>query len=252
MLNDGRCPGLGLKQDTRYENQGQRQQVYWVALLQLPSLLSDHGFESDRSTASTSSSVSSMSERSGGSRYSCCGQHPCWEPGGHMKINLPVFKDEDTKDAITYQSWCWDLTVYHWTRCRDCTLLPYAIRSLQSYPGELMRSSGMDITLDDALNILDEHYNNVKALDALNQELFQIHMGEKETVADWGVCLLRHLQILAASSFPDVAYLLLVNAGWNGHVPHCRIPLFKYQQYSGLPPLGWLLHNGPLPPWWPQ
>ena len=30
-----------------------------------------------------------------------------------MKINLPVFKDEDTKDAITSQSWHWDLTVYH-------------------------------------------------------------------------------------------------------------------------------------------
>ena len=29
-----------------------------------------------------------------------------------------------------------------------------------------MRSSGMDITLDDVLTILDEHYNNVKALDA--------------------------------------------------------------------------------------
>ena len=25
-----------------------------------------------------------------------------------MKINLPVFKDEDTKDAVTYQSWRWD------------------------------------------------------------------------------------------------------------------------------------------------
>ena len=37
----------------------------------------------------------------------------------------------------------------------------------------------MDIILDDILNILDEHYNNVKALDALNQELFQLHMGEK-------------------------------------------------------------------------
>ena len=31
-----------------------------------------------------------------------------------------------------------------------------------------MRSSEMDINLDDILNILDEHYNNVKALDALN------------------------------------------------------------------------------------
>ena len=24
-----------------------------------------------------------------------------------MKINLPIFKDEDAKDAVTYQSWSW-------------------------------------------------------------------------------------------------------------------------------------------------
>ena len=52
------------------------------------------------------------------------------------------------------------------------------------------------------LTILDEHYNNVKALDVLNQELFQLWMADKETVLDWGICLSRHLQILAAS-FPD-------------------------------------------------
>ena len=50
--------------------------------------------------------------------------------------------------------------------------------------------------------ILDEHYNNVKVLDALNQELFQLQMAYKETVSDWGVPLSRHLQVLAAS-FPD-------------------------------------------------
>ena len=50
--------------------------------------------------------------------------------------------------------------------------------------------------------ILDKHYNNVKTLDALNQELFQMRMADKETVSDWGACLSRHLQILAAS-FPD-------------------------------------------------
>ena len=50
--------------------------------------------------------------------------------------------------------------------------------------------------------ILDENYNNVKALDAINQELFQLWMADKETVLDWGVHLSRHLQILAAS-FPD-------------------------------------------------
>ena len=60
----------------------------------------------------------------------------------------------------------------------------------------------MDITLGDVLTILDKHYNNMKALDALNQELFQQQLADKETVLDWGVCLLRHLQVLAAS-FPD-------------------------------------------------
>ena len=55
---------------------------------------------------------------------------------------------------------------------------------MQGYPGELLRSSGTDITLDDVLTVLDEHYNNVKALDALNQELFQLQMGKKETVSE--------------------------------------------------------------------
>ena len=92
--------------------------------------------------------------------------------------------------------------MYHHAGCRDCTLLPYTIWSLQGYPGELLQSSGTDITLDDVLTILDEHYNNVKALDALNQEPFQLWMADKETISDWGVCLLRHLQVLAAS-FPN-------------------------------------------------
>ena len=91
-----------------------------------------------------------------------------------MKTNLSIFKDEDAKDAVAYQSWRWDLMVYQCAGCGDCTLLPYAIRSLQGYPGELVQSSGMDITLDNVLTILDEHFNNVKALDALNQELFQL------------------------------------------------------------------------------
>ena len=50
--------------------------------------------------------------------------------------------------------------------------------------------------------MLDEYYNDVKALSALNQELFQLQMGKKETVSEWGVCLLRHLQILMAL-FPE-------------------------------------------------
>ena len=47
-----------------------------------------------------------------------------WGPRSHMKINLPIFKDEDKKDAITYQSWCWDITMYHQAGCWDCTSSP--------------------------------------------------------------------------------------------------------------------------------
>ena len=85
-----------------------------------------------------------------------------------------------------------------------------------------MQSSGTDITLDDVLTILDEHYNNVKVLDALNQELLQMWMTDKETVSDWGVHLSRHLQILAAS-FPD-------------HFPLDHVAELKRDQfYGGLP-----------------
>ena len=70
--------------------------------------------------------------------------------------------------------------------------------------------------------ILDKHYNNVKVLDALNQELFQLWMADKETVSDWGVCLSRHLQILAAS-FPD------------HFPPECVAELKRDHFYGGLP-----------------
>ena len=103
---------------------------------QFPSPSPDHGFESDRSSLSTMSLMSSRFDQSDGSRHSRQGRQ--YQEEACMKINLPVFKDEDAKDAVTYQSWRWDLTVYQCAGCRDHTLLPYAIRSLQGYPGELV------------------------------------------------------------------------------------------------------------------
>ena len=120
------------------------------------------------------------------------------------------------------QSWRWDLTVYQCAGCRDHTLLPYAIRSLQGYPRELVQCSGPDITLDNVLTILDKYYNNVKVLDTLNQELFQLQKADKETVSDWGVHLSRYLQILAAS-FPDPFPL------------DCVVELKRDHFYGGLP-----------------
>ena len=106
---------------------------------QLPSPSLDHMFESDRNLLLMASSMLSMSDRSEGSQHSQCGRKHR-EDRAHMKINLPVFKDEDAKDAVTYQIWRQDLTVYQHAGCRDCTLLPYVIWSLQGYPGELDRA----------------------------------------------------------------------------------------------------------------
>ena len=137
-------------------------------------------FESDRSSLSMTSSMSSRSDHWDRSRCSRWGRRHQEET--HMKLNLPIFKDKDAKDAVTYLSWRWDLMVYLCAGCRDRILLPYTIRSLQGYPGKLVWSSSTDITLDDVLTILDEHYNNVKVLDALNQELLQLLMADKDTV----------------------------------------------------------------------
>ena len=161
---------------------------------QFPSPSPDHGFESNRGSLSMAFLMSSRSDRSDGSWHSWWGkQHQ--EDRAHIKIYLPVLKDKNAKDAVTYQSWRWDLMVYQCVGCRDHTLLPYAITYLQGYPSKLVWSSSTDIALNDVLTILDEHYNNVKVLDALNQELFQLQMADKETVLDWGIHLSRHLQV---------------------------------------------------------
>ena len=89
----------------------------------------------------------------------------------------------------------------------------------------------MDITLDNVLTILDEHYNNVNTLDALNQELFQLPMADKETVSDWGVCLSRHLQVLAVSfpdQFPADQVVELKRDCFYGGLPKCLKAMVAY------------------------
>ena len=71
----------------------------------------DCWFESDQSSVSTSSSVSSRFDRSGGSRHTNSGQWCCRESSDYLKINLPVFKDEDVKTPSLIKAgigtwWC--------------------------------------------------------------------------------------------------------------------------------------------------
>ena len=139
-----------------------------------------------------------------------------------MKINLPVFKDEDMRHYHLSKLALGPDSVSPCVVQRLAPFSPMLSTPYKAIQGELLRSLGTDITLDGILTILDEHYNNVKALNALNQELFQLQMGEKETVSDWGVHLLRHHQILVASfleHFPQ------------GHITELKCEPF----YTGLP-----------------
>ena len=56
-----------------------------------------------------------------------------------MKINLPIFKDEKTKDAVTYHSWQWDIAIFCCSGWDDQHLLPYISGhyrgSMETLPG---------------------------------------------------------------------------------------------------------------------
>ena len=71
--------------------------------------------------------------------------------GPSAKINLPNFKDEKTKEAVTYHSWQWDIATFHCSEWDDQHLLLYIIWSLQVFLGDLLRSLGENATLNDVL-----------------------------------------------------------------------------------------------------
>ena len=78
LLNDGSCPGFALNQyirsEVRHNSTARDNESHGRPHPGNLPLSSDHGFKSDRSSASTSSSVASMLETLGGLRSSCCGQ----------------------------------------------------------------------------------------------------------------------------------------------------------------------------------
>ena len=94
--------------------------------------------------------------------------------GFRVKVSLPTFKDEKAKDTVTYCSWWWDMSMFCCSGLDNCHLLPYVFRSLQSFPGDLVRSLGEDATLCNVLQMLDEHYGVMITFDALCKELYSL------------------------------------------------------------------------------
>ena len=88
------------------------------------------------------------------------------------KINLLIFKDEKTKDAVTYHLWWWDITIFHCLGLDDQHLLLYIFQSLQGFPGGLAGSLGEDATLTNILQMLDKHCGLVMTFNALSKELY--------------------------------------------------------------------------------
>ena len=118
-----------------------------------------------------------------------------------MKVNLPIFKDEKTKDAVTYCSWQWDMAIFHQSQWDNQHLLPYVFSLLQGFLGNLAQSLGEDATLSDDLQMLDEHYHVIMMFDALSKELYSFKQGLGENKAKFWVCLSQQVQILQ-SEYP--------------------------------------------------
>ena len=59
----------------------------------------------------------------------------------------------------------------------DQHLLPNIFHSVQGFPGDLARSLGKDVTLNDVLQMLDKHYGVIMTFDALSKECYSLKQG---------------------------------------------------------------------------
>ena len=109
----------------------------------------------------------------------------CEGRGPWVKVNLPTFKDEKTKDAVTYHSWQWDVAIFCHLCWDDGHLLPYIFQSLQGFPGSLARGLGEDAILSNVLQMLDDHYGVIMTFDTLSKELYSLKQGSGKNVAEY-------------------------------------------------------------------
>ena len=109
--------------------------------------------------------------------------------GQRVKVNLPIFKDEKTKDVVTYHSWWWDIVIFCCLAWDDQHLLLYDFHSLQGFLGDLASCLGEDASLPNILQMLDAHYGMVMMFDTLNKELYSLKQGSRENVAEFAVHL---------------------------------------------------------------
>ena len=114
-----------------------------------------------------------------------------------MKINLPFLKDEYMKDAVTYQSWCWDLMVYQHAGCwrlhPSSLCYPFSTR-LPRWVGEKFRDRYHSRW---HINILDEQDPRCFELGTLTAT----NRWKRDSIRT-GVCICWDTWVLMAS-FPE-------------------------------------------------
>ena len=113
-----------------------------------------------------------MIRTSGSSHGSACLGRGLW-----VKVNLPIFKDEKTKDAVTYCSWWWDMAIFCWSGWDNQHFLLYIFCPLQGFLSDLAWSLCEDATLSDVLQMLVKHCGVVMMFNALSKELYSLKQG---------------------------------------------------------------------------
>ena len=136
--------------------------------------------EEDYSTATsgTESTASEAPSRSSRRRHRRRRRRPRENRGGKPKINIPTFKADDAKGAVTYASWRYDVNSYR-GQVNDEFLRPYVIASLQGSPGELIRSMPETTPLAGVLDKLDKYFGDVRTFEQLNKSFYDLKMGDK-------------------------------------------------------------------------
>ena len=120
-----------------------------------------------------------------------------WEVGLQLKVNLPIFKDEKTKDAVTYHSWWCNVAIFHWSGWDNQHLLSYIFHPFQGFPGDLALNLGKwYYSLSDILQMLEKHYGVIMMFDSLSKELYSLKQALGENIAEFGVHLSQQVWIL--------------------------------------------------------
>ena len=141
-----------------------------------------------------------------------CNSH---RSGLQVKVNLPIFKDKKAKDAVTYCSRQWDVAILCCSVWDDQHLLPYIFQSLQGFLDDLARSLGKSATLNDVLQMLDEHYGIEMMFNALCKELYSLKQGSGENVTEFWVHLSQQVQILQSEYLGRIQPEHIEEMKWN-------------------------------------